>query len=231
MDILLDDPATEKTFQEILAKIRLRKNGETVALMKKMGVKYKVNWGASIIHLRELGRSYEKNHLLALKLWNKGWRETMILASMLEVPDAMTEEQMDFWTKSTENIELIEQLVANLFVHSKFAFVKALEYCCGKKYLVHYAGLQLIGRLAMVDKKAINEMFEPFFAVMAPLAKDPQLGQVFYRTMTALINRNDDLRQSCESFLNQVNEMEEEQARKIASVLLEDIADLNADMA
>jgi hypothetical protein len=231
MDILLDDPATEKLFQEILGKIRLRKNGETVAQMKKMGVKYKINWGASIIHLRELAKGYEKNHLLALKLWNKGWRETMILAGMLEVPDAMTEEQMDYWVKSAETVELIEQLVANLFVFSKFAFVKALEYCCGKKYLVHYAGLQLIGRLAMVDKKAINEMFEPFFPVMAPLVKDPQLGQVFYRAMTALINRNAELRKSCEAFLLDIKEMEEEQARNMANVLLEDIAGLNEDLA
>lgn len=231
MDILLDDPATEKQFREILAKIRLRKNGETVAQMKKMGVNYKINWGASIIHLRELAKDYEANHLLALKLWNKGWRETMIVASMLEVPDEMTEAQMDYWTKSTETVELIEQLVANLFVRSKFAFVKALEYCCGKKYLVHYAGLQLIGRLAMMDKKAINEMFEPFFQVMAPLSKDPQLGQVFYRTMTALINRNAELRQSCEAFLQEVKAMEEEQAQNMAIVLLEDIADINADLA
>lgn len=231
MDILLDDPATEKLFQEILAKVRLRKNGETVAQMKKMGVKYKINWGASIIHLREIAKEYEKNHLLALKLWNKGWRETMIVASMLEVPEVLTEEQMDYWTKSTETVEMIEQLVANLFVHSKFAFVKALEYCCGKKFLVHYAGLQLIGRLAMTDKKAIDEMFEPFFPVMAPLAKDPQLGQVFYRTMTAMINRDADLRKSCEVFLLEVKEMDEEQARNMATVLLEDIAELNEDIA
>ncbi len=224
MDILLDDPATEKQFKEILAKIRLRKNGETVALMKKMGVNYKINWGASIIHLRELAKDYDKNHLLALKLWNKGWRETMIVASMIDVPDEMSEEQMDYWTKSTETVELIEQLVANLFVHSKFAFVKAL-------YLVHYAGLQMIGRLAMVDKKAINEMFEPFFSVMAPLAKDPQLGQVFYRTMTALINRDPDLCKTCEAFLLEVKEMEEEQAKNMATVLLEDIADLKQDLA
>ena len=79
MNILMDDPATEKIFQEILGKIRLRMNGETVALMKSLGLNYKVNWGASVISLRELAKQYEKNHLLALKLWNKQWRETMIL--------------------------------------------------------------------------------------------------------------------------------------------------------
>jgi len=225
MDILLDDPVTEKLFQEILAKIRLLKNGETVAQMKKMGLNYKINWGASIIHLRELAKKYGKNHLLALKLWNKGWRETMIVATLLEVPDEMTEQQMDYWTKSTETSEMIEQLVANLFVHSKFAFVKAMEYCCGKKHLVRYAGLQLIGRLAMVDKKAIDEMFESFFPVLPPLTKDPKLGQIFYRTMTLVANRNPALCEACIVFLEQVREMGEEQARNMASLLLQDLAD------
>jgi len=116
-------------------------------------------------------------------------------------------------------------LVANLFVHSKYAFVKAMEYCCGKKFLVHYAGLHLIGRLAMVDKKAIDEMFETFFPVLSPLAKDPQLGQVFYRTMTLMASRSAELRKSCIDFLEEVKLMEEEQARNMASLLLADFAE------
>ena len=227
MDLLLDDPETEKIFRELLVKIRLLKNGETVAQMKAMGLTYKINWGASVISLRTLAANYGKNHLLALKLWNKGWRETMILATLLEDPAQMNEEQMDYWTKSTETSEMIEQLVANLHVHSKYAFVKAMEYCCGKKHLVRYAGLQLVGRLAMVDKKAINEMFESFFPVLFPLAKDPQLGQIFYRTLILMANRNEGLKDACVGFLELVKEMDEEHPRNIANLLLEDIAEMD----
>ncbi|MGQ7870845.1 DNA alkylation repair protein [Sunxiuqinia sp. sy24] len=225
MDILLDDPVVDKQFMEILAKIRGLKNGETVAQMKRMGLQYKINWGASVISLRELARNYDKNHLLALKLWNKQWRESMIMATLLDEPEKVTEEQLDFWTKSFLTTEIAEQAVANLFVHSKFAYVKALEWCRGKKHLVRYTGLQLMGRLAMVDKQAIDEMFEPFFEVIQPLIKDPELGQVFYRSMTILINRSDELRDACRSFLEQAKQLEEEQARKMAVLLLEDIAE------
>ena len=226
MNILMDDPATEKIFQEILGKIRLRMNGETVALMKSLGLNYKVNWGASVISLRELAKQYEKNHLLALKLWNKQWRETMILATLLDVPELMTEEQMDYWTKSFETAEVAEQAVANLFVYSKFAFVKALEYCCGKKHLVRHTGLHLLGRLAMVDKKAIDEMFDPFFEVLLPLSKDPALGQIFYRTMILMANRSETLRESCKAFLLLVQQQDEEHPQNLAALLLEDIAEM-----
>lgn len=223
MEVLLDDPATEKLFRELLTKIRLMKNGETVALMKKMGLNYRINWGASIISLRELSKQYEKNHLLALKLWNKQWRETMIMATLLEEPEKLSEEQMDYWTKSFESNELAEQAVMNLFVHTKFAFVKALEYCRGKKHLVRYTGLLLLGRLAMVDKKAIDEMFEPFFEVLLPLSKDPALSQIFFRTMSILINRSETLMQVCDDFANEMLLLEEEQARSMANLLLEEI--------
>ncbi|WP_299576127.1 DNA alkylation repair protein [uncultured Sunxiuqinia sp.] len=226
MDILLDDPVVDKQFMEILAKIRGLKNGATVVQMKRMGLQYRINWGASVISLRELAKNYEKNHLLALKLWNKQWRESMILATLLDEPEKVTEEQLDFWTKGFVTTEIAEQAVANLFVYSKFAYIKALEWCRGKKHLVRYTGLQLMGRLAMVDKQAIDEMFEPFFEVIQPLIKDPELGQVFYRSMTLLINRSDKLSDACRSFLEQAREAEEEQARKMAALLLEDIAEL-----
>lgn len=223
MDILIDNPEVEKQFRKILALIRLRKNGETVAQMKARGVSYKINWGVSIVALRELSKAYEKNHLLALKLWNKQWRESMILATLLDETNSLTEEQMDYWVKSFETIEMVEQAVANLFVHSKFAFAKSLEWCRGKKYLVKYAGIQLMGRLAMVDKSAIDEMFESYFEVMLPLTKDPALTQVLYRSLLIIVNRSEYLKNACAEFLKHVAEMDEEPAKKLANLLLEDI--------
>jgi hypothetical protein len=226
MDILIDDPAVEKQFREILAKIRLLKNGETVAQMKAHGLVYKINWGASVISLRELAKSYEKDHLLALKLWNKQWRESMIMATLLDKPEKVTEEQLDFWAKSFATTEIAEQAVANLFVHSKFAYVKAMEWCRGKKHVVKHTGLHLMGRLAMADKKAIDEMFEPFFEVIFPLIKDPALGQIFYRSMLIMANRSEFLKEKCKVFLEQAMEMEEEQAKKMAGLLMEDIKEM-----
>lgn len=223
MDILLDNPETDRIFQELLTRVRRLKNGETAAQMKAMGVKYRINWGVSVISLRELARQYDKSHLLALKLWNKQWRETMILATIFEEPAQLGEEQMDYWTKSFETAEMAEQAVANLFVYSKFAFAKALEYCCGKKHWVRYTGLLMMGRLAMVDKNAIDEMFDGFFKVIHPLMKDPALGAAFYRSMSLLGSRNENLRNQCIEFLESVQTMQEDQPKQLANILLEDL--------
>jgi hypothetical protein len=191
MDFLLDNGETENDFQQILTLIKSRKNGNVSRSMKNHGIQYKLNWGVSIVDLREIARSYKQNHLLALKLWNKQWRETMILATLLDEPDEVTEEQMDFWTKSFGTVEMAEQASTNLWVKTKFAFTKALEWCRGKKHIVRFTGIHLAGRLALADKNAIDEMFEPFFEEFLTLAKDAKLHTVLRRTVIALGNRSE----------------------------------------
>jgi hypothetical protein len=78
----------------------------------------------------------------------------------------------------------------------------------------------------MIDKKAIDEMFEPFFTVLSPLIKDPALGQIFYRTFILLAKRSETLRKSCKSFLEPVPEMEEDHPKKLGHLLLEEITEM-----
>ena len=219
----MDQPDADKKFKEILIRIRLMKNGETVSQMKQRGVSYKINWGVSVIALRDMAKRYAPDHILALKLWNKGWRETMILATLIDQPELVTEEQMDYWTKSIENTELAEQAVVNLWVKTKFAYVKALEWCRGKKHLVRYTGLHLMGRLAMTDKKAIDEMFEPFFDVLFPLAKDERLQQVFYRSYLFVGMHSSGLNKQAVEFALGLKKSDSEQAGRLGELLAEEL--------
>ncbi len=224
--ILIDDPQQDQEFRQILSKIRLAKNGETVSQMKKRGINYKINWGASVVSLREIAAQYQPNHLLALKLWNKQWRETMILAAMLDVPKEVTEEQMDYWTKSVETTEIVEALSTWLWVKTKFAFIKALEWSRGKKHLVRFAGLHLMGRLALVEKSAMDEFFEPFFDVLSPLSKDLNLKQIFYRSFILLGMKSQAMNEKAILFAESLKELDSEESRNLADMLL---AELKSD--
>jgi len=190
MNYILDNPDTEHIFQEILSKIKSLQNGEVVKSMEKRGVVYRNSFGVSIPLLQNLASNYKKNHLLALKLWNKQWRETMIMATLLDEPGEVSENQMDFWVKNIQTIEIAEQAAMNLFSKTNFAYHKAFEYCIGKKMLVKIVGLLMIGRLALVDREASDETFDPFFELMPPLLKDLQLSNVFSRVFTQIGMRN-----------------------------------------
>jgi hypothetical protein len=193
MEYLLDDPVSEKVYQELLRRVKTLKNGEVSDSMTKRGVIYKLNLGASVISLQQLAGEYAPDHLVALKLWNKQWRETMILATLLEKPEEVTENQMDFWVSQIQQVEIAEQAAMNLFSKTPFAWEKAVEYCLAKKTLSKITGLLMMGRLALTDRSAANEKFEAFLELFPPLAKDVQLSLVFRRVFVQIAMRNLDL--------------------------------------
>ncbi|MBP7506425.1 MAG: DNA alkylation repair protein [Prolixibacteraceae bacterium] len=223
MEFILDNPQTEKVFKQIINTLPAMQNGITVESMEKMGIKYEKSWGVSIVDLKSYASHFGKNHLLALKLWNKKWRETMILATMLDVSNEVSEEQMDFWVKTSENIEIIEQLVFNLLTETPFAYAKSLEWCRGKKFGVKYAGLLLMGRLAMVAEKDIDEMFESYFDVLTPLAKDKSLSTVFYRSFCQLARRSKYLNDLCVSFAEELSKFEDMNASALGNEIISEI--------
>jgi len=223
MDFILDNKETEDKYQQLLKAIKLKKNGDVSDSMTQQGIRYKLNWGVAVFELRELARTFEPDHLLALKLWNKQWRETMILATLLDNPKEVTEEQMDFWTKSFENTEIAEQASTNLWVKSKFAFVKALEWCRGKKHVVRFTGIHLMGRLAISDKNAIDEMFEPFFDELPVLAKDEKLFTPLYRAIIAVGTRSKVLNELCIELARTLQLSNSEIATKLGEQLFDEL--------
>ncbi len=207
MEILLDNEAVEKKFQELLKTITLYKNGEVADSLKLRGITYRATWGVSITDLRKIAGEYAPSHLLAIKLWNKQWRETMILATLLDEPSMVTEQQMDFWTKSFGNSEIAEQASANLWWKSPYAYVKALEWCRSKKHWAHYTAVHLMGRLAMMDKKSPDVMFETFFEELLTLSKDGSLAIVIERTAVIMAHRSELLRGMVSEFLENLRNM------------------------
>lgn len=223
MEYLLDNPAVERTFQEIISRLKPLQNGETAASLSGRGVNYKRAIGTSVVVLRQLAGNYEKNHLLALKLWNKQWRETMILATLLEESSVISADQSDYWVKSFDTIEMAEQAAMNLLAETPFAFEKACQWALGRKFLVKVTGLLVMGRLALVNKEASNEQFETFFEVLPPLSKDTQLRTVFYRVFTQLGMRNSAMNQLAIRHAHTLLTLESDVSKGLAEELLKEL--------
>ena len=150
----------------------------------------------------------------------------MILATLLDEPKQVSEQQMDFWTKSFENLEIAEQASTNLWVKSKFAFAKSLEWCRGKKHLVRFTGIHLMGRLAIAEKNAIDEMFEPFFDELPVLARDKRLFTPLYRAILAMGSRSIGLNQQCIELARTFQLSDSETANQLGEQLFDE---LNSD--
>ena len=94
----------------IKQSFRLLMNGVTAQSMRDKGVQYKLNWGASLLHLREMAAEYEKDYDLAIALWKEPIRECKILATLLMPTEKLLPEVAEIWMEQTETQEMAELL-------------------------------------------------------------------------------------------------------------------------
>jgi len=158
--------------EEIVDKLKSLSDPKAVEGMAKFGITPKNAYGVSIPDLRKLAKKIGKNHNLALQLWGIDTRETRILASMIDEPDLVTEEQMESWVKEFDYWEICDQVCMNLFAYTKFAYGKALEWSKRKEEFVKRAGFALIAWLAFKDKKADDAKFEEFLMAIKEESTD-----------------------------------------------------------
>jgi 3-methyladenine DNA glycosylase AlkD len=71
--------------------------------------------GASIPDLGRVAKRMGKDHDFALRLWETEIHEARILASIIDLPDKVTREQMDKWAEDFNSWDLCDQCRNNLF--------------------------------------------------------------------------------------------------------------------
>lgn len=162
----------DSNFDDIIEKLKSVSNPGAVGGMARFGITPENTFGVSIPNLRKIAKETKKNHALAQQLWESGFRETMILASMIDEPEMVTEEQMEKWVLDFDYWEICDQCCMNLFEKTGFAYEKAIEWSLRDEQFVKRAGFVLMARLAVSDKKADDSRFEQFFPMMLREADD-----------------------------------------------------------
>ena len=77
--------------------------------MARFGIRTERALGISVNDLRKLGREIGRDHALAQRLWETGIHETRILASIVDDPRQVTEEQMERWVAEFASWDLCDQ--------------------------------------------------------------------------------------------------------------------------
>ncbi len=153
-------------FEEIIKELESLSNPEDVEGMARFGIKTKKAYGVRMPELRRMARESGKNHELAEKLWKHGYSETKIMASMIDDPQIVTEEQMENWVVEFDSWDICDQCCMNLFRKTPFAYKKVYEWSEREEEFVKRAAFTLIATLAVHDKKADDSEFEKFFPII-----------------------------------------------------------------
>jgi 3-methyladenine DNA glycosylase AlkD len=160
------------TVQEVIVKLHSLASPEAVAGMARFGISTENTLGISMPTLRDLAREIGRDHQLALGLWQTGLHEARILASMVDIPGQVTEEQMESWVKDFDSWDVCDQVCGNLFDRTPLAYRKAVEWSDRFEEFVKRAGFVMMAGLALHDKTATDEAFEVFFPCILEEATD-----------------------------------------------------------
>src|SRR5262249_53970915 len=129
-------------------------------------------FGVALPELRSIARRTGPNPPLALALWGRAGREPRVLASLIDVPERVTETQMDRWAKSFDSWEICDQCCQNLFWRTPFALAKVLAWTRRPEEFVRRAGLVLAAVLAVHDKRVENDTFVGLLPPLLAAADD-----------------------------------------------------------
>jgi 3-methyladenine DNA glycosylase AlkD len=152
--------------EEVLKNLKSLSDPRAVEGMARFGISRKNTYGVSIPNLRRMAKRIGLNHSLAQQLWSSGIHEARILASMIDNPEMVTEEQMETWIKDIDSWDICDQCCSNLFDKTKFAHQKALEWSEKNEQFIKRAGFVLMATLAVHDKKAGDEDFMKFLPLI-----------------------------------------------------------------
>lgn len=160
------------TVDEILAEFRGLGSEHNREGQARFGINTERALGISVVNIRGIGRrAGKKNHKLAAELWDTGIHEARILASIVEDPAAVTEEQMERWVHELDSWDLCDQCCGNLFDKTPFGFSKAVEWSEREREFEKRAGFALMAYLTHV-KRNNDEQFLPLLPIIRREAGD-----------------------------------------------------------
>ncbi len=145
--------------EEILAELARLGSEVNRAGMARFGIQTASAFGVPVREIRRIARACGRDHELALRLWQTGFHEARILATVVELPAAVTAVQMNAWVRDFNSWDLCDQCCGNLFDRTPFAWDRAAQWSRRKPEFEKRAGFSLMAGLARHDRVADDSAF------------------------------------------------------------------------
>ena len=163
---------TQDRCGEVLKRLKSLGDPANVEGMTRYGIHVKKAFGVSTPKIRRLAKEIGRDHKLALALWQTGVHEARALAALIDDPAQVTPGQMERWVKDFDSWAVCDCTCGVLFDKTPDVWGRAVEWAARDQEYVRRAGFVLMAVLAVHDKKAPDEQFEPFFGLMIEYADD-----------------------------------------------------------
>ena len=137
--------------------------------MKKFGITYVKSYGLRLPQIRKIAKQCGKDHELALELWNHGYHETYLLATLVEEPEKVNSKQLDEWVHTFYSWDLVDQACINLLRFIPEAIDNIFIWAKSEEEFVKRTSFSLIAVLAVHEKES---NFDKYFEIIKEGSKD-----------------------------------------------------------
>ena len=96
--------------------------------------------GTSVPALRAMAKQLGRDHELAVELWASGIHEARLLATMVDDPALVTDDQMEAWASDFDSWDIVDQCCSNLFSRTALAWTKVEQWTGREEEFVKRAG-------------------------------------------------------------------------------------------
>ncbi len=165
--------------KEIIVRLKKLENKQNVEGMARFGISSNNTLGVSVKVLRDIRKEIRSEveskkaiHSIALELWESGIHEARMLATIIDVPELVTEKQADAWVRDIESWDICDGFCLNLIDKTPFAFNKVKQWVQEEKEFTRRAAFSLLAGLAVHHKSASNSDFEKFLPLIKKYATD-----------------------------------------------------------
>lgn len=125
----------------------------------KYGIHVDKAFGVSMANMKILAKKIGTDHDLAIVLWDTGWYEARMLASMIDDPAEVTTLQMDKWCADFDNWGICDTVCFNLFDRTAHAWKKLPQWSKLGGEFQKRTAFALLWSLTVHDKKAEDSQF------------------------------------------------------------------------
>ena len=193
--------------------------------MARYGIRSEKVLGLSMGKLREMAKELGKDHQLALCLWTAGSHESRLLASLVDDPSDVTEEQIESWVMDFDNWAICDGVCANLFQRTLFARSKCMEWSSRDEEYVKRASFALMAALAVHAKKEGDGLFESFLEIIERESTDEReyVKKGVNWALRQIGKRNSYLNENAIQVAERISTIDSRAARWIASDALREL--------
>ena len=187
------------TLSSTLAALKAKRTSKDIANLKRFAINPTKFFGVSMANLKVLAKEIGRNHELAAELWDSGWYEARMLATMIDEPAKVTAAQMDRWCKAFDNWGIVDTACFCLFDRTPFTFEKIHKWSKLKGEFQKRAAFALLWSTSLHDKQSGDEPFLKCLPVIEQAATDERnfVKKGVNMALGAVGRRNESLHRAC----------------------------------